>query len=126
MLKFLQVFGLGILYVVLSPFFLLILALFAVYATVMMVFLFFKMVILFFAGKNLFSDLPEDIEARNILEEQRKLKQAQAAPFQPFPFPPYGFPNAQTVFPNQPVIDQPVIKEIEATPLPEEKDEGHE
>jgi len=120
MLKFLQVFGLGILYVVLSPFFVLILALYVVFTAVIMVYLFFKMIILFFAGKNLFGDLPEDIKAREILDQQKQLRQAQAMAYQQAgPLPPFGYgPQGQP----QPVINHVEVKEIQAAPLPE-KDE---
>ncbi|MDD3207594.1 MAG: hypothetical protein GX816_01650 [Erysipelotrichia bacterium] len=126
MIKFLQFFGQGLLYVVLSPIFLLILALYVVYTSIVMVLLFFKMIILFFAGKNIFGDLPEDIEAAKIIEAHRQAKQAQANPQQPpypYPFPPpYGYPGYS--FPQQPgqIIDQPDVKEIEAKPVDEEKD----
>lgn len=123
MIKFLQVFGQGLLYVVLSPFFLLILALYLVYASIVMVFLFFQMIIMFFAGKNMFGDLPEDLEAAKILEAHRQAKQAQATPQpQPYPFPPYGYP-----YPPQPgqVVNQPVVQEIDAKPI-ENNDKGGE
>lgn len=122
MIKFLQVFGQGLLYVVLSPFFLLILALYLVYASIVMVFLFFQMIIMFFAGKNMFGDLPEDLEAAKILEAHRQAKQAQATPQpQPYPFPPYGYP-----YPPQPgqVVDQPVVQEIDAKPIENNDKEG--
>ncbi|NCA95791.1 MAG: hypothetical protein EOM74_02300 [Methanomicrobia archaeon] len=129
MLKFLQVFGQGLLYVVLSPFFLIILAFYVAYTAIVMVFLFFQMIILFFAGKNMFGDLPEDIEAAKILEAHRQAKQAQLNPqpqAQPYPFPPYGFPGYP--YPPQPgqVIDQPVVKEIEAKPIDEPIDKKGE
>lgn len=122
MIKFLQVFGQGLLYVVLSPFFLLILALYLVYASIVMVFLFFQMIIMFFAGKNMFGDLPEDLEAAKILEAHRQAKQAQATPQpQPYPFPPYGYP-----YPPQPgqVVNQPVVQEIDAKPIENNDKEG--
>jgi len=124
MLKFLQFFGQGLLYVVLSPFFLIILALYLVYTSIVMVFLFFQMIIMFFAGKNMFGDLPEDLEAAKILEAHRQARQAQLNPQpqpQPYPYPPFGYP-----YPPQPgqVIDQPEVKEIEAKPIDEGENNG--
>jgi hypothetical protein len=87
-----------------------------------MVFLFFQMIIMFFAGKNMFGDLPEDLEAAKILEAHRQAKQAQATPQpQPYPFPPYGYP-----YPPQPgqVVNQPVVQEIDAKPIENNDKEG--
>ena len=129
MLKFLQVFGQGLLYVVLSPFFLAILALYVVYASIVMVFSYFKLIILFFAGRSMYSDLPEDIEAKKILDAHREARQAQLNPQpQPYPLPPYGYPGYP--YPPQPgqVINQPVVQEIEAKPVdaPEENKDGEQ
>lgn len=125
MLKFFKFFGEGLLYTLLLPFLLLFLALFAVYGVFIIVFYFFKMIILFFAGRNIFKDFPEDIEAKEIIKQVKEEKEEKAAqpappPFAfPFPFPgPYGYyPN-----PNQPPIEQKEIKEVESKPIEEEKD----
>lgn len=130
MLKFFQFFGLGLLYTLLLPFLLVFLALFSAYSILMMVFFFFKMIILFFAGRNIFKEFPEDIEARQTLVDYRSLKKAekdeqkssQAYPF-PYPFqftpPPhsYGYIN-----PHQ-VIDGGEIKEVESTPVNKKDDD---
>ncbi|MDY0100366.1 MAG: hypothetical protein WCZ47_04485 [Bacilli bacterium] len=127
MLKFFKFFGQGLLYTLLLPFLLAFLALFAVYSVLIMVFYFFKMIILFFAGRNIFKDFPEDIEAKEIIEQVRstKAEKEEKATQQPppptyvFPFPsPYGFyPN-----PNQPPIDQKEIKEVESKPIEIDED----
>ena len=41
-------------------------ALYAVFGLVVFIFQFFKLIFLFFTGRNLFSDLPEDIELKAI------------------------------------------------------------
>ncbi len=127
MIKFLQIFGQGILYVVLSPFFLVILALYVVYTALVMIFMFLKMIVLFFAGKGLFNDLPEDIEAKQMLEKLRLDKQAKEAPQPqpqplPYPYPPYGYPGYP--YPPQPgqFINQAEVKEIDAKPIDVEEE----
>ena len=61
---FLKKFGQGILYVLVLPVFIVVLALYAVYGVFIFIFMFFKSIILFFKGKSVSSDLPEDIEAK--------------------------------------------------------------
>jgi len=67
MIEFLKRFGLGILYVVLSPFFLLILVLFTIYGLGLFLFMAVKACILFFTGRSVFDDMPEDTEAKRRL-----------------------------------------------------------
>ncbi len=58
--------GKGILYIIGLPFFLLVLALTAVFGIFLLVFMFFKSIILFFTGRSLDDDLPEDIQVKEI------------------------------------------------------------
>ncbi|MCX5775626.1 MAG: hypothetical protein NTV44_04620 [Firmicutes bacterium] len=67
MIEFLKRFGLGILYVVLSPIFLLILALFTIYGLGLFLFMAVKACILFFTGRSVFDDMLEDTEAKRRL-----------------------------------------------------------
>lgn len=54
----------GFLYLVLSPVIVLILALGLVFGLIVFVVQFFKEIVVFFTGRTLFSDYPEDIEAK--------------------------------------------------------------
>ena len=65
--KFIKMIGRGILYIFLCPFLILLVALFSVVGLFIFLFLCVKSLFLFFYGKTIFSDLPEDIEARRIL-----------------------------------------------------------
>lgn len=67
MIELLKRFGLGILYVLLSPFFVFILALFLVYGLVLFLFMAFKACFLFFTGRSVFDDMREDVEAKKRL-----------------------------------------------------------
>ena len=64
---FFKSFGKGILYLFVLPFLLIILALYGIAGLFGFVFLFFKSIILFFTGRSLNDDLPEDIEAKKRL-----------------------------------------------------------
>ena len=72
MLGFIKIFLQGILYVVLSPLILLILALYAVYCTLTFIYMAIKAVIVFFMGGTPMGDLPEDVEAKRILLEKEQ------------------------------------------------------
>jgi len=68
MAEFFKRFGKGILYVLFTPVFLLVLALFGVAGILMFIFLFFKSIFLFFSGRSLKDDLPEDKKAKEIID----------------------------------------------------------
>lgn len=67
MLDFLKRFGLGILYVLISPFVLAFLICWAIVDLGIYFYEFFKALISFFKGKKMFPDFPEDVEAKRIL-----------------------------------------------------------
>ena len=73
MISFFKNFGKGVLYVLVLPFLLVGMALYAVVAFFVFLFLSVKGIILFFTGRSLYEDLPEDIEAK------RRLAPAQPA-----------------------------------------------
>ena len=62
--------GKGILYIIGLPFFLLILVLTGVAGIFVLIFMFFKSIILFFTGRSLDDELPEDRKARLIKEDK--------------------------------------------------------
>jgi hypothetical protein len=67
MLDFLKRVGIGLLVVVAIPFAIVLLALFAVIALFVFIFMLFKALVLFFSGRSVFDDLAEDTEAKHRL-----------------------------------------------------------
>lgn len=65
---FLKGFGKGILYIFVLPFLIVVLALYGIYGLIAFIVLFFRSIFLFFSGRSLQDDLPEDIRAKEILE----------------------------------------------------------
>lgn len=82
MVDLLKAFGRGILYVILCPFFLVVLALFAVIGLLAFIFQLFKSIFYFFTGQKFFPELPEDKELRlkREAEEAARNPQPQPAP----------------------------------------------
>lgn len=81
MLEFLKRCGLGVLYVIAAPFAVALLALFAVLGIFVFLFMLGKSLIMFFSGRSVFDDLPEDIEAKRrlgTLVDTRAKKEAPA------------------------------------------------
>ena len=68
MVNFFKSFGKGILYVLVLPVLLVILALYAAFALIGFIYLTIKGLILFFTGRSLFDDLPEDKKAKAIIK----------------------------------------------------------
>ena len=64
---FFKSFGKGLLYIVLFPLILLVIAIWGVYGLVIFVIQLIKTIILFFSGRTLSSDLEEDLKAKAIL-----------------------------------------------------------
>ena len=67
MVNFLKSFGKGLLYLLVLPAIIVGVAIYGVVGAFIFIFLAFKGLILFFKGKSLFDDLPEDIEAKKRL-----------------------------------------------------------
>ena len=61
----------GVLYFFAFPGIIIALALYAVFGVLVFIFQFFKLIYLFFTGRTLFSDLPEDIEVKRIMESKK-------------------------------------------------------
>lgn len=87
MVDLLKAFGRGILYVLLFPFFILGLAIFAVVGLLAFIFQLIKSVIYFFTGQKFFPELPEDRELRLMREAAEAA--AHPAPANPNPQPVY-------------------------------------
>ncbi len=67
MIQFLKFILMGLLYILASPLIVAVLALFLVYGLIIFVLLMLKSILLFFTGRTIFSDYPEDIAAKKIL-----------------------------------------------------------
>ncbi len=67
MISFFKNFGKGVLYVLVLPFLLVGMAIYGVVALFIFIFLAIKGLVLFFTGRSLYEDLPEDIEAKKRL-----------------------------------------------------------
>ena len=68
MANFFKSFGKGILYVLVLPFLLVILALYGVVGIIAFLIMTFKGLILFFTGRSIFGPLPEDVKAQQIIK----------------------------------------------------------
>ena len=94
MMALLKNVGKGILYIIGLPFFLIVLSGTAVFGLLLLVFMFFKSIVLFFTGRSLDDDLPEDIRVKEI-----KTGRSSSAP----------------VINNQESDDEPVVEPYVAT-----------
>ena len=74
----------GLLYVVFFPLGLVAIALYAIFGIFVFFFQFVKWVFLFFTGRNLYSDLPEDVEAKRLMEAS-KPKEDEESPLSLYP-----------------------------------------
>ena len=117
MASFFKNFGKGLLYVVLFPFIIVGIVLYAVFGLFVFVFQFFKLIYLFFTGRTLFSDFEEDIAAKAILakaenpvpEEQPKNDQLSLYPSDS----PMYTSDYKSPFESQKEPDEEVEKEYE-------------
>lgn len=83
MTEFLKTFGKGVLYVVLLPFILLFVVIYMVYLLISFLIMGIKSAIVFFTGGDPLGDLPEDKEAKKILEgKQKALEETANQPVQ--------------------------------------------
>lgn len=95
--------GKGILYFFLFPVIVLAIAIYAVVGLGVFIFQFIKMIILFFSGRNLNSDLDEDIKAKSILGELQVDEEKEESPLSLYPSdsPVYGSGYSSPLFPEQ-------------------------
>ena len=96
--------GKGIAYFFAFPGLLIAIALYSVFGLVVFVFQFFKLIVLFFTGRTLFSDLPEDIEVKAMLtkekpvQEEKKEEQSNPLSLYPSDSPVYGSGYSSPLF----------------------------
>ena len=79
--------GKGIGYFFLFPGLLIAIAIYAVFGLIVFIYQFFKLIFLFFTGRTLFSDLPEDTKVKAILDDKVNggSEKSEEAPAQPKP-----------------------------------------
>lgn len=70
MVSFFKACGKGVLYIIIFPFAIALVCVYGVVGVLIFAFLIIKSILLFFKGQTIFSDLPEDIEAKRILAER--------------------------------------------------------
>ena len=80
MLKFLKNFGLGLLYILLFPFLLVGVAVFAIYGFFRSILQLFAIVGRFFKGEKIFPPYPEDVKAQEILAKNYGLEEKEETP----------------------------------------------
>lgn len=102
MFDFLKTFGQGLLYLILSPFFLVYLAIYIVYSIGVFIFMFIKRVVMFFKGENMKDEMKIDKVSHLHLDNQDAEKEALAAV------------NPTPIVPAQQTIVQPVIIQTDA------------
>ena len=118
----------GLLYFVAFPGIIIAVALYTVFGVAVFIFQFFKLIYLFFTGRNLFSDLPEDTQVKSIVasktvkSEESLIKEKEQS--DPFLSPVYGsdytFPFKTADKDESTQEEKPVE---EPSTLEEEKDE---
>ncbi len=119
--------GKGILYIIALPFFLIVLALTAVMGLFLLIFMFFKSIILFFTGRSLDDDLPEDIQVkelrngRNVPPTTEPVQDSQDELIvQPYVAPAnnttieeavFGHPTYESPTNEEPVVEEPPVED---------------
>ena len=130
--------GKGIGYFFMFPGLLIAIAIYAVFGLIVFIFQFFKLIFLFFTGRNLFSDLPEDIELKALQnktpeEESVEEEKKEENPLSLYPSDSivYGSGYSSPAFSDKKEEEIPEAKveeepKIEVEPEPEEKIEREE
>ena len=130
--------GKGIGYFFMFPGLLIAIAIYAVFGLIVFIFQFFKLIFLFFTGRNLFSDLPEDIELKALQnktpeEEHVEEEKKEENPLSLYPSDSivYGSGYSSPAFSDKKEEDIPEVEveeepKIEVEPEPEEKIEREE
>ena len=136
MINFFKNFGKGILYILVLPVLAVALAIYAVAALFIFIYLAFKGLILFFTGRSLYEDFPEDVEAKKRLglNKEEKLEPAMATNIEqyvetpkddistdPFYVPEYLRPSEEVEQEPEPEFEEE--PEVEAQPSAPEEEE---
>ena len=127
--------GKGVGYFFAFPFLLVAIAVYAVFGLIVFFVQFVKLIILFFTGRTLFSDLPEDIELRAKMtkdepqEEQKEEEENKQLSLYPSDSVVYGSNYSSPLFSEkkeEPKEEQEPIDKVEEEPSPEIEEENNE
>ena len=127
--------GKGVGYFFAFPFLLVAIAVYAVFGLIVFFVQFVKLIILFFTGRTLFSDLPEDIELRAKMtkdepqEEQKEEEENKQLSLYPSDSVVYGSNYSSPLFSEkkeEPEKEQESIDKVEEEPSPEIEEEDNE
>ena len=114
---FFKSFGKGLLYIVLFPLILIVLAIYGVYGLIVFVIQLIKMIILFFSGRTLTSDLEEDIKAKAILSgdtgDKKTEEKTETISIYPSDNPLYNTTTYRTVLDEEVKTEETKEEEIE-------------
>lgn len=115
MLSLFKTFGKGLLYTITLPITLLILLGYMIYGVFYFLFLSFKSIVLFFKGKTIFSELEEDVKAREILtgvkeekiyiDGKEEIYEEKPQEISSFNIPIYTIPTSNNL--NKEIINEP-------------------
>ena len=122
MAKILKTVGKALLYIVAFPFILIIIALAAALSIFLFFYQFVRLIILFFSGRTLFSDLDEDIKAKEILARQSGEEETNEATNSDLSL----YPSDSIVCNNQQYSSPLVEKQDDANKENNEQEEGEE
>lgn len=122
MAKILKTVGKALLYIVAFPFILIIIALAAALSIFLFFYQFVRLIILFFSGRTLFSDLDEDIKAKEILARQSGEEETNEATNSDLSL----YPSDSIVYNNQQYSSPLVEKQDDANKENNEQEEGEE
>lgn len=107
--------GKGIGYFFLFPILIIAIAIYAVAGIFVFIFQFFKMIVLFFTGRNLNSDLPEDVQVKAMLTEdtdEEEKKEDNSLSLYPSDSPVYGSGYSSPDFSNKATEIEENVEEI--------------
>ena len=112
----------GLLYFLFFPFGLIAIALYAVFGLVVFVIQFIRLIYLFFTGRNLQSDLPEDIEVKKIIEKDKpKTEEEKESPLSLYPSDSIVYGGSYLS-----AVEEKKEEESDAAPVNNETDDSEE
>lgn len=113
----------GIGYFFLFPLLVIAITLYAVFGVFVFIFQFGKLIFLFFSGRNLFSELPEDVQVRTIIEANKPSEEEkeEVDPHDTFVSPVYG---SGYIYPVEEKHDEEDISEVDQDIVDVEQEEN--
>ena len=116
--------GKGIGYFFAFPGLIIAIAIYAVFGLIVFIFQFFKLIFLFFTGRTLFSDLPEDIELKALKAQANESAKEEKKEEKPLSL----YPSDSVVYGagySSPLFNKEEKKEVEAEPQVEKEIEEY-